>query len=151
MKINNKQILKVANRMTRRAFVSWTGLGWLISVLLGLVGTRTSEAQSGEDFRSVGNLTQLKQGNGLLRTKLKQTPVVVIRDSNQQNTLVALNPTCTHLGCQVNWQGEAKQFVCPCHNSKFSPTGSVLKGPAKKALPRYIVRVQGQSILVKLS
>jgi hypothetical protein len=69
MKINNKQILKVANRMTRRAFVSWTGLGWLITVLLGLVGTRTSEAQSGEDFRSVGNLTQLKQGNGLLRTK----------------------------------------------------------------------------------
>ncbi len=151
MKINNKRILKVANRMTRRAFLSWTGLGWLTTVLLGLVGIRTAEAQSVEGFRSVGNLTQLNQGNGLLLTKFKQTPVVVIRDPNQQNTLVALNPACTHLGCQVNWQGEAKQFVCPCHYSKFSPTGGVLKGPAKKALPRYTVRVQGQSILVKLS
>lgn len=149
--MNNKPIWKAASRMTRRAFVSWTGLGWLTTVLLGLVGTRTTEAQSLEGFRAVGNLTQLKQGNGVLWTKFKQTPVVVIRDPNQQNTLVALKPTCIHLGCRVNWQGEAKQFVCPCHNSKFSPTGGVLKGPAKKALPRYTVRVQGQNILVKLS
>lgn len=149
MNSNKKEIWRAAKSLNRRAFLSWTGLGWLTTVLVGLVGDRTSEAQPVGNFQTVGTLTQLEQGKGQLATQVNQKPVVVIRDPNQPKNLIALNQTCTHRGCKVNWQPEARQFVCPCHNSRFSSSGDVVKGPAKKPLSRYTVRVEGQNILVK--
>ncbi len=41
--------------------------------------------------------------------------------------------TCTHLGCRID-HAEDGQLVCPCHGSRFSLTGSVVRGPASRAL-----------------
>lgn len=47
--------------------------------------------------------------------------------------IFAVSTVCTHLGCIV--KATEKGFDCPCHGSKFNKDGSVLKGPAPKALP----------------
>lgn len=60
--------------------------------------------------------------------------VAAYRD--QSGTLVAVSPTCTHLGCQVNWNRAEKSWDCPCHGSRFSPDGQVLHGPAVHRLER---------------
>ncbi len=57
-------------------------------------------------------------------------PVAIFRDAAG---VYALSTTCTHLGCIVKAGTEG--FECPCHGSRFGPDGSVVKGPAPKALP----------------
>jgi glycine/D-amino acid oxidase-like deaminating enzyme/nitrite reductase/ring-hydroxylating ferredoxin subunit len=53
---------------------------------------------------------------------------------NGEGHLSALSPVCTHLGCLVRWNSVETSWDCPCHGSRFDPTGRVLNGPAVEAL-----------------
>jgi glycine/D-amino acid oxidase-like deaminating enzyme/nitrite reductase/ring-hydroxylating ferredoxin subunit len=55
---------------------------------------------------------------------------------DDDGTLVAVSPVCTHLGCQVNFNAAERSWDCPCHGSRFAPDGSVLEGPAVHRLER---------------
>ena len=37
---------------------------------------------------------------------------------------------CSHLGCSIALNADAKTFDCPCHGSRFHLDGTVLHGPA---------------------
>jgi cytochrome b6-f complex iron-sulfur subunit len=62
---------------------------------------------------------------------LPQQHVAVVREGDD---LLALDLTCTHLGCTVKATDQG--FACPCHGSRFGRRGDVLKGPAPRALKR---------------
>ncbi len=62
--------------------------------------------------------------------------------------VVAFSAVCTHQSCQVMPSGD--KLSCPCHGSEFSPiTGHVLRGPARKSLPKVKVKVNGQQIEIE--
>ncbi|MCL6571159.1 MAG: FAD-dependent oxidoreductase [Bacillus sp. (in: Bacteria)] len=48
--------------------------------------------------------------------------------------LYIVDTTCTHLGCECEWNRAEKSWDCPCHGSRYSYAGDVIEGPAKKAL-----------------
>jgi glycine/D-amino acid oxidase-like deaminating enzyme/nitrite reductase/ring-hydroxylating ferredoxin subunit len=51
-------------------------------------------------------------------------------------TLHRLSPVCTHMKCDVAWNGAERTWDCPCHGSRFAPDGHVLNGPASEPLER---------------
>jgi Rieske Fe-S protein len=52
----------------------------------------------------------------------------------EDGTLHTVSAVCTHLGCQVKWNEAERSWDCPCHGSRFDPTGRVIQGPAVKDL-----------------
>ena len=61
---------------------------------------------------------------------------------------LALHATCTHLGCTVPWDEQARRFVCPCHASLFDIRGDVLSPPAPRALDLFPVRIENDVVKV---
>ena len=59
----------------------------------------------------------------------------------------ALSSICTHRGCTVDLGGPG--FACPCHGSQYSRDGSVVRGPASRALTRYPVRASGDELVIE--
>jgi len=53
---------------------------------------------------------------------------------------LAVSRRCTHLGCRVLFRKELDLIECPCHQSRFSPHGKRLSGPAQRDLPTFPVR-----------
>jgi nucleotide-binding universal stress UspA family protein/nitrite reductase/ring-hydroxylating ferredoxin subunit len=58
--------------------------------------------------------------------------VAVYRDPG--GVVHALSAACTHMGCTVKWNPTERTFDCPCHGSRFSPTGELINGPAARPL-----------------
>jgi glycine/D-amino acid oxidase-like deaminating enzyme/nitrite reductase/ring-hydroxylating ferredoxin subunit len=79
------------------------------------------------------SLDEVGRGEGRL-VKVDGKKVAAYRDVRGELTL--LSPVCTHLKCIVRWNDADKSWDCPCHGSRFKPTGEVLSGPAESPLEK---------------
>ena len=52
----------------------------------------------------------------------------------KEDKLVALSAICPHLGCGIGWEPITRNFLCPCHDSRFSPDGTKLTGPSERGM-----------------
>ena len=62
----------------------------------------------------------------------------------QDGKIFALNPTCKHLGCTVNWNSNPSykdQYYCPCHGAHYTVDGKQL-AVASAPLDQYEVKVE---------
>lgn len=69
------------------------------------------------------------------------------------NAVEALNVTCPHAGCPVEFKAGARHFLCPCHDSQFNLDGSLVAGarsPSPRALDSLEVEIRdGSEVWVK--
>ena len=147
--------------MNRREFMTWAGAGFLatsLPVALAACSTPTATAPltplvanaATNGYATVANLTDLRLDSAIEALGPDKKPIAITGNIQKPESIVAVNPTCTHKGCVVKWNASDKQFVCPCHGASFDNRGKVTKGPASKPLPTYAVKVENGKILVKV-
>lgn len=68
------------------------------------------------------------------------------------NQVEALNVTCPHAGCPVEFKADTRSFLCPCHDSTFKLDGSLAsaKSPSPRGLDSLEAEVRnGTEVWVK--
>ncbi len=65
--------------------------------------------------------------------------------------IVALNVICPHAGCFVTLQKSGKDFLCPCHDSKFDLDGAITSpgSPSPRGLDTMEVEVRQDEVWVR--
>jgi cytochrome b6-f complex iron-sulfur subunit len=116
----------------RRSFLSLAALGSFFSAtamaLAGALRLPGPAVLPGPVRRfKIGHPEEFAMGS---ETRVEEANFVVFRDTQG---IYAISSVCTHLGCTVARSPEG--FACPCHGSRFTPNGEVVRGPAPRALP----------------
>jgi cytochrome b6-f complex iron-sulfur subunit len=153
----------------RRSFLTYFSIASIVSILPAIItlfkprqadadiakGDNTSDSKEAgktaikkklEGFTAIGLVSDLDK-NGSLETK----GVSLVRNPANPKQLIAVNPKCTHQGCDVKWMAGEKKYECPCHSASFDADGAVLNGPATKPLTAYQAKIVGTQVLVKIS
>jgi glycine/D-amino acid oxidase-like deaminating enzyme/nitrite reductase/ring-hydroxylating ferredoxin subunit len=60
-------------------------------------------------------------------------PVAVYKAPD--GTVTERSAICPHLGCVVHFNRLEQSWDCPCHGSRFTPSGEVITGPSRAPLP----------------
>ncbi len=66
-----------------------------------------------------------------------------------QDTFVVLTAICTHEQCEVTGF-QNQRYVCPCHGSEYTTSGSVTKGPAPLGLRQFQNRFANNVLTITL-
>jgi glycine/D-amino acid oxidase-like deaminating enzyme/nitrite reductase/ring-hydroxylating ferredoxin subunit len=77
------------------------------------------------------SLRAVKRGQGKIIDR-DGAKVAAFRDL--AGTVTLRSAICTHMGCTVGWNTAERTWDCPCHGSRFTPTGEVISGPAEAPL-----------------
>jgi Rieske Fe-S protein len=90
-----------------------------------LIGALQLTIDSTSPLATVGNAVLVE--NGLGKFLVART---------DQDSFVALTAVCTHFGCTIV-RYDNLTYECPCHGSRFSTSGSVVRGPASAPLRQF--------------
>jgi cytochrome b6-f complex iron-sulfur subunit len=136
---------------TRRAFCSQACQAATVVALGSLLpacgGSPTSPSDTAPTLRSVngtlsGGRVSVTITDGSPLAPLGGAAIIRASGTNYlaartgDASFTVLTAVCTHEGCTV--EGFRKsQYVCPCHGSTYSTSGSVVKGPAAQSLRQF--------------
>lgn len=124
MPLDRRQFLEVGVYALSAALAGCASVAMLpVTPVNGLVRVHLRDVPH---LAAPGGYLKLQPGEG-------RNPIYVL--SLASGGYAALSPICTHLGCTVDIAGP--QLVCPCHGSTYARDGTVLRGPAERALQRH--------------
>ncbi len=66
----------------------------------------------------------------------------------EEGEIIAINATCTHLGCIVSWDDDAQIFKCPCHDGRYDADGKVISGPPPAPLRRHNTKIEDGKVFL---
>ncbi|MFN3479604.1 MAG: ubiquinol-cytochrome c reductase iron-sulfur subunit [Thermodesulfovibrionales bacterium] len=95
-----------------------------------------------EQFNRVSILYDAK--DGWLEGKVKQ--LVYVKVVGEE--VLALSATCSHLGCNVNYDEQSGGFKCPCHSGVYDASGKNISGPPPKPLTRLEAKIEDGKLFI---
>jgi cytochrome b6-f complex iron-sulfur subunit len=141
----------------RRKLLMFFGVGALANSLPVAIAACSSKLNAAETveiannngFVKVGTVAELDKRGKIDNDDTSVGKILIVRSGTNSQTLVAVDPTCTHQGCTVNWENGSQDFACPCHGAKFDANGQGIAGPSRKPLRTYEAKIVGKSVLVR--
>jgi Rieske Fe-S protein len=104
-------------------------------------------------LQKVTTLKKLKVGvngpfnlNVATSDPLNTNQIFLVRSA--KGGVTALEATCRHQGCAINWVAADKLFECPCHGSEYASSGKVVQGPATQNLYVHKVVIKAGQVWV---
>lgn len=89
---------------------------------------------------------KLEAGTALM-FKFGSKPALLIH--HKDDSWVALDAVCTHLGCTVQYEPDKNRIHCACHGGVYDPrTGANVSGPPPRPLKQYKVNVTPDGVVV---
>ena len=150
--------------VTRRGFIGWAigvGTGFVALVagipLVGSVVATGATAAPGQYVR-VATVADIPVGEpfGISFVEesqdaylYSQLPHSVYAIKTSETDVAVYSPVCPHLGCQVFFDRQKKEFVCPCHGSVFSADGARVSGPTPRGLDTVPSKIDKGELLVQ--
>jgi menaquinol-cytochrome c reductase iron-sulfur subunit len=156
----------VSDDTPRRRFLAWvsTALGAVAATAVGVpvIGFFLAPLtrRPVETWRPLGPVDQFRIGETVEVRIPSAAPVPWAGQAAEMaawlrrrgpSEFVAFSVNCTHLGCPVRWEANARLFLCPCHGGVFYEDGAVAGGPPPRALTEYAVRVQNGNVWLRTS
>ncbi len=142
----NQQDGKVV--ISRRDFLNAVGTGALVVSGLGAAGVSLDYLSPNVLFEpplkfKVGTPEDYAPDTVTIDAKKK---IFIVRE--EQGDFYCLSAVCTHLGCLTFWKGDENLIACPCHGSRFSRHGDVVKKPAPRPLPHFLISLDDRGNLI---
>jgi Rieske Fe-S protein len=150
--------------VSRRGFMGWAiglGVGFVGLAtgipLVGFVTARIPAAKPGE-FVPVADITTIPLGEpfGISFAEPTQDaynyavlPHSVYALKKSDTDITVFTPVCPHLGCQVFFDREKKEYVCPCHASIFAVDGARTAGPAPRGMDALPSKIEKGQLMVQ--
>ena len=152
--------------LSRNDFVKATVgvVGTLMGIVVGLpaigyILTPALKAKETEAWVSLGLLDNYPIGiptlftftrtkvNGWERT-VNSYGVYVLRKSEAEDEIYVFSNVCTHFACRVTWKEDHQEYICPCHDGRFSITGEVTHGPPPRPLDKYETKIEDGTLSI---
>jgi len=149
--------------MSRRKFLS-AGIGVIggtIAIGLGgaamvsIAAPTVTNRQEGK-WVEAGNVAEMAAGkfnqinltydakDGWMEGKFKMLAYVRIDGEN----ITAFSATCSHLGCNVNYDETTGGFKCPCHTGVYDANGKNVSGPPPKPLKKLDAKIENGKLML---
>lgn len=85
---------------------------------------------------------------GFVLLEVASLPAPVYVRQVEPDAFAAVLLRCTHRGCTVQPAGD--RLECPCHGSRYTTNGEVIKGPASRNLRPYPVTTDAEHVRIAL-
>jgi arsenite oxidase small subunit len=144
-----------AATLSRRELLVAGASGAAAAAAAGAGLAEAAPAASYPKLRVIG-LAKLKKNRPVVFTYPLKAQASVLLDMGRavpggvgpKRSIVAYSLFCQHMGCPVEYQAKIREFVCPCHQTRYDPErlGSIIQGLAMTPLPRVLLKVKSGAV-----